>query len=103
MACLYLAHALAFALLLLLTCPHLPPCCGCKACSCSAWPPAAILVVCNAAIEAVALLPSSVACLQGMSDLAAPLVFIMRDEAEAFWCFAALMERLQSNFHTDSV
>ena len=59
--------------------------------------------LCNAAVESVARLMCSHACLQGMSDLAAPLVFIMRDEAEAFWCFAALMERLQSNFHTDSV
>ncbi|GIL66600.1 hypothetical protein Vafri_20088, partial [Volvox africanus] len=38
---------------------------------------------------------------QGMSDLAAPLLVIMRDEAEAFWAFAALMERLAGNFHTD--
>ncbi|KAK9814540.1 hypothetical protein WJX72_007608 [[Myrmecia] bisecta] len=39
---------------------------------------------------------------QGMSDLASPMLYVMRDEAEAFWCFAALMERLESNFHTDS-
>ena len=32
---------------------------------------------------------------QGMSDLAAPLLCVMRDEAEAFWCFACLMERLE--------
>lgn len=38
---------------------------------------------------------------QGMSDLAAPILYIVRDEADAFWCFAALMERLQGNFHTD--
>ncbi|EFJ48093.1 hypothetical protein VOLCADRAFT_60703 [Volvox carteri f. nagariensis] len=38
---------------------------------------------------------------QGMSDLAAPLLVVMRDEAEAFWAFAALMERLGCNFHTD--
>ncbi|GIL71169.1 hypothetical protein Vretifemale_1776 [Volvox reticuliferus] len=38
---------------------------------------------------------------QGMSDLAAPLLVIMRDEAEAFWAFAALMERMAGNFHTD--
>ena len=33
---------------------------------------------------------------QGMSDLAAPLLFVMRDEAETFWCFAALMDRLEA-------
>lgn len=38
---------------------------------------------------------------QGMSDLASPLLYVMRDEAEAFWCFAALMDRLEGNFHTD--
>lgn len=38
---------------------------------------------------------------QGMSDLASPLLYIMRDEAEAFWCFAALMDRLEGNFHSD--
>ena len=34
-------------------------------------------------------------CVQGMSDLAAPLLCVMRDEAEAFWCFACLMEKLE--------
>ncbi|CAD7701447.1 unnamed protein product [Ostreobium quekettii] len=51
---------------------------------------------------------------QGMSDLASPIVYVMcRDvktkdqtrwaevEAEAFWCFAGLMEWLECNFHTD--
>ena len=30
-----------------------------------------------------------------MSDLAAPILYVMRDEAEAFWCFACLMERME--------
>jgi len=38
---------------------------------------------------------------QGMSDLASPLLYVMRDEVEAFWCFAALMDRLQGNFDSD--
>lgn len=51
---------------------------------------------------------------QGMSDLASPIVYVMmRDmkskdkarwaevEAEAFWCFASLMDWLEGNFHTD--
>lgn len=37
-----------------------------------------------------------------MSDLAAPMLVVMKDEAEAFWCFAALMDRLEGNFHSDS-
>ena len=38
---------------------------------------------------------------QGMSDLCAPILAVLRDEAEAFWCFAALMDRLEGNFNTD--
>ncbi|XP_022658478.1 TBC1 domain family member 16-like isoform X2 [Varroa destructor] len=30
---------------------------------------------------------------QGMSDLLAPILFEIRDEAETFWCFAGLMQR----------
>ena len=37
----------------------------------------------------------NVLAVQGMSDLAAPLLYVMRDEAEAFWCFACLMEKLE--------
>eukprot|EP00252_Welwitschia_mirabilis_P020499 TRINITY_DN5046_c0_g1_i3.p1 TRINITY_DN5046_c0_g1~~TRINITY_DN5046_c0_g1_i3.p1 ORF type:complete len:672 (+),score=142.29 TRINITY_DN5046_c0_g1_i3:181-2196(+) len=38
---------------------------------------------------------------QGMSDLLSPILFIMEDESESFWCFAALMERLGPNFDRD--
>ena len=30
-----------------------------------------------------------------MSDMVAPILFVMHDEAEAFWCFACLMEKLE--------
>ena len=34
-----------------------------------------------------------------MSDLASPLLYVMEgDEAEAFWCFAALMDRTEGCF-----
>jgi len=39
--------------------------------------------------------------LQGMSDLLSPILFIMGDESESFWCFVALMERLGPNFNRD--
>ncbi|GAX73867.1 hypothetical protein CEUSTIGMA_g1317.t1 [Chlamydomonas eustigma] len=35
---------------------------------------------------------------QGMSDIASPLLYVMEDEAEAFWCFAALMDRMSGCF-----
>jgi hypothetical protein len=30
-----------------------------------------------------------------MSDMVAPILYVMHDEAEAFWCFACLMEKLE--------
>ncbi|KAI4335687.1 hypothetical protein L6164_014311 [Bauhinia variegata] len=38
---------------------------------------------------------------QGMSDLLSPILFVMDDESEAFWCFVAQMERLGPNFNRD--
>ncbi|KAL9339687.1 hypothetical protein Peur_068702 [Populus x canadensis] len=38
---------------------------------------------------------------QGMSDLLSPILFVMEDESEAFWCFVALMARLGPNFNRD--
>ncbi|KAK4532111.1 hypothetical protein CCYA_CCYA10G2968 [Cyanidiococcus yangmingshanensis] len=40
---------------------------------------------------------------QGMSDLAAPIVYILgsEEEALAFWCFASLMDVLERNFRKD--
>nr|GMC65176.1 TBC1 domain family member 15-like isoform X1 [Ipomoea batatas] len=38
---------------------------------------------------------------QGMSDLLSPILYVMRDESESFWCFVALMERLGPNFQLD--
>ncbi|GMH27308.1 hypothetical protein Nepgr_029151 [Nepenthes gracilis] len=38
---------------------------------------------------------------QGMSDLLSPILYVIGDESEAFWCFCALMERLGPNFNRD--
>ncbi|XWS72956.1 hypothetical protein CRYUN_Cryun02cG0083900 [Craigia yunnanensis] len=38
---------------------------------------------------------------QGMSDLLSPILFVVEDESESFWCFVALMERLGPNFNRD--
>ncbi|XP_017983140.1 PREDICTED: TBC1 domain family member 17 isoform X2 [Theobroma cacao] len=38
---------------------------------------------------------------QGMSDLLSPILFVMEEESESFWCFVALMERLGPNFNRD--
>lgn len=31
---------------------------------------------------------------QGMSDLLSPILVVMENEVDAFWCFAGLMERV---------
>ncbi|KAG8365047.1 hypothetical protein BUALT_Bualt18G0062400 [Buddleja alternifolia] len=34
----------------------------------------------------------------GMSDLCSPMIMLLEDEADAFWCFERLMRRLRGNF-----
>ncbi|XP_078150698.1 rabGAP/TBC domain-containing protein isoform X2 [Carex rostrata] len=38
---------------------------------------------------------------QGMSDLLSPILYVMENESDAFWCFVSLMERLGPNFNRD--
>lgn len=38
---------------------------------------------------------------QGMSDLLAPILCIMQDEADAFWCFVGFMDMVYTNFDVD--
>lgn len=38
---------------------------------------------------------------QGMNDLLSPILYVMNDEVDSFWCFVALMERLGPNFDQD--
>ncbi|VDM65485.1 unnamed protein product [Strongylus vulgaris] len=38
---------------------------------------------------------------QGMSDFASPLVYVMGNEVDAFWCFVELMKKIQRNFEKD--
>jgi hypothetical protein len=38
---------------------------------------------------------------QGMNDLLAPILYVMDDECEAFWCFAELMKTMRPNFKRD--
>ncbi|CAN1216985.1 TBC1 domain family member 15 [Linum perenne] len=37
----------------------------------------------------------------GMSDLLSPILYVLEDESESFWCLVALMERLGPNFNRD--
>lgn len=38
---------------------------------------------------------------QGMSDFASPLLYVLENEMDAFWCFVKLMERIHRNFEKD--
>ena len=41
---------------------------------------------------------------QGMSDLLAPILFVMGgNEVDAFWCFVGFMKRVSHNFDFDQV
>ena len=35
---------------------------------------------------------------QGMSDLLSPILILMEDEVDSFWCFCGLMESEANNF-----
>jgi hypothetical protein len=38
---------------------------------------------------------------QGMSDLLSPILYVMQNEVDAFWCFVKFMERVGTNFDLD--
>ena len=38
---------------------------------------------------------------QGMSDLLSPILWVMKNEVDAFWCFVGFMDRVASNFEFD--
>ena len=37
---------------------------------------------------------------QGMSDLLAPILYVIQNEATAFWCFVGYMKRVVSLFYS---
>jgi len=39
---------------------------------------------------------------QGMGDLLSPIIVIMKEEVDSFWCFANLMEKMEQNFFINS-
>ncbi|XP_077287126.1 TBC1 domain family member 15/17 [Arctopsyche grandis] len=38
---------------------------------------------------------------QGMSDLLSPILFVLKDEVDAFWCFVGFMDKVHTNFDID--
>ncbi|GMJ06294.1 hypothetical protein like AT5G41940 [Hibiscus trionum] len=54
-------------------------------------------------LEAYALYDPEIGYCQGMSDLLSPIISVVEDDSEAFWCFAGFMKRARHNFRLDEV
>ncbi|KAK4717564.1 hypothetical protein R3W88_015902 [Solanum pinnatisectum] len=39
---------------------------------------------------------------QGMTDICSPIIFLLENEADAFWCFERVMRRLRENFKSSA-
>ncbi|CAN8278401.1 unnamed protein product [Cochlearia groenlandica] len=56
-----------------------------------------------AVLEAYALYDSDIGYCQGMSDLLSPILSVIPDDHEAFWCFVGFMRKARHNFRLDEV
>lgn len=52
-------------------------------------------------LEAYAIYDPEIGYCQGMSDLLSPILVIMEDDFEAFWCFVGFMRKARQNFRLD--
>ncbi|GFZ16372.1 Ypt/Rab-GAP domain of gyp1p superfamily protein [Actinidia rufa] len=56
-----------------------------------------------AILDAYALYDSEIGYCQGMSDLLSPIISVMEEDFEAFWCFVGFMKKARHNFRLDEV
>ena len=56
-----------------------------------------------AVLEAYALYDQEIGYCQGMSDLLSPILAVMEEDNEAFWCFVGFMRKARHNFRLDEV
>ncbi|OIV98039.1 hypothetical protein TanjilG_12270 [Lupinus angustifolius] len=56
-----------------------------------------------AILEAYALYDPEIGYCQGMSDLLSPIVTVIPEDHEAFWCFVGFMRKARQNFRLDEV
>ncbi|XP_010555781.1 PREDICTED: GTPase-activating protein gyp7-like [Tarenaya hassleriana] len=54
-----------------------------------------------AILEAYALYDPEIGYCQGMSDLLSPIMAVITDDHEAFWCFVGFMKKARHNFRLD--
>ncbi|GAV89615.1 RabGAP-TBC domain-containing protein [Cephalotus follicularis] len=56
-----------------------------------------------AILEAYALYDPEIGYCQGMSDLLSPIITVITEDHEAFWCFVGSMRKARHNFRLDEV
>ncbi|KAJ7965285.1 GTPase-activating protein gyp7 [Quillaja saponaria] len=56
-----------------------------------------------AILEAYALYDPEIGYCQGMSDLLSPILTVISEDHEAFWCFVGFMRKARHNFRLDEV
>ncbi|KAJ9173775.1 hypothetical protein P3X46_016880 [Hevea brasiliensis] len=56
-----------------------------------------------AILEAYALYDPEIGYCQGMSDLLSPIIAVIEEDFEAFWCFVGFMKKARHNFRLDEV
>ncbi|XP_031497619.1 rab GTPase-activating protein 22-like isoform X2 [Nymphaea colorata] len=56
-----------------------------------------------AILEAYAIHDTEIGYCQGMSDLLAPIIAVMDEDDEAFWCFVGFMKKARHNFRLDEI
>ncbi|KAK4489769.1 hypothetical protein RD792_000406, partial [Penstemon davidsonii] len=56
-----------------------------------------------AILEAYALYDPEIGYCQGMSDLLSPIISVVTEDPEAFWCFVGFMKKARHNFRLDEV
>jgi hypothetical protein len=56
-----------------------------------------------ALLEAYALYDPEIGYCQGMSDLLSPIIAVMEEDHEAFWCFVGFMRKARHNFRLDEL
>jgi hypothetical protein len=54
-----------------------------------------------AVLEAYAIYDPEIGYCQGMSDLLAPLLAVLEEDDDVFWCFAGFMRKARHNFRLD--
>lgn len=56
-----------------------------------------------AILEAYAIYDPEIGYCQGMSDLLSPIVAVMEEDDEGFWCFVGFMRKARHNFRLDEI